>query len=236
MNKKVIFTGGSGRFAKIFRKIKSSYSFYYPTSKQLNILDLRSVENYVKKIKPRIFIHAAGLSRPMNVHDKDINKSISINIIGTANVTKICSKYNVKLVYLSTCYVYPGISGNYNEKNPLLPINNYAWSKLGGECAVQMYQNSLILRISMTEKPFIHKEAFVDFKTNFIFHKDVAKLLIKLLNKKGIINIGGKSQSVYQFAVKQNKNIKKAYAKKVLPKNSPLNPSMNINKLRKILK
>ena len=236
MNKKIIFTGGSGRFAKIFKKSKNSYSFYYPTSKQLNILNLKSIENYVKKIKPKIFIHAAGLSRPMDIHDRDINKSISINIIGTANVTRICSKYDIKLVYLSTCYVYPGISGNYNEKSPLLPINNYAWSKLGGECAVQMYENSLILRLSMTEKPFVHKEAFADFKTNFIFHEDVAKLLIKLLPNKGIINIGGKSQSVYQFAVKQNKKIKKAYAKKILPKNSPLNPSMNVNKLKKILK
>ena len=42
-------------------------------------------------------------------------------------------------------------------------------SKLGGECAVQMHKNSLILRICMTEKPFIHKNAFSDIKTNFIF-------------------------------------------------------------------
>ena len=196
MNKKIIFTGGTGRFASVFRKIKTKYSFYYPTSKQLNILDIKSIESYVKKIKPKVFIHAAALSRPMDIHDKDINKSISVNIIGTANVTKICSKYNIKLVYFSTCYVYPGINGNYNEKCALLPINNYAWSKMGGECAVQMYKNSLILRISMTEKPFVHKEAFADFKTNFIFHEEVARMLIKLLPIKGIINIGGKSQSV----------------------------------------
>jgi dTDP-4-dehydrorhamnose reductase len=236
MNKKIIFTGGSGRFAESLKNTKSNYNFYYPNSKELNILNIKSIEKYVKKVKPKIFIHAAGLSRPMNIHTKNINKSISLNILGTANVTKICAKYNLKLVYFSTCYVYPGISGNYKEEDALLPINNYAWSKLGGECAVQMYKNSLILRLSMTEKPFVHKEAFVDFKTNFIFHDEVAKILIKLLPQKGIINVGGKSQSVYQFAIKENKNIKKSSAKKNLAKNSPLNPSMNIKKLIKILK
>ena len=88
----------------------------------------------------------------------------------------------------------------------------------------------------MTEKPFIHDKAFVDFYTNFIFHDDVAKILIKILHRRGVINVGGKRQSVYDFASKKNNKIKKLYAKKVLPKNSPLNPSMNINKLKSILR
>jgi dTDP-4-dehydrorhamnose reductase len=132
--------------------------------------------------------------------------------------------------------VYPGVKGNYNEKSPLLPKNNYSWSKLGGESAVQMYKNSLILRVCMTEKPFVHKKAFCDFITNFIFHDQVAKIIFKLINKKGVINIGGKSQSVYNFARKYNSKIKKNYAKKMLSSKYPLNPSMNIKKLRDILK
>ena len=66
---------------------------------------------------------------------------------------------------------YPGQKGqkNYKETDPILPINKYAISKFGGECSVQMYNNSLILRICMTEKPFIHKEAFSDVEMNFIF-------------------------------------------------------------------
>ena len=95
----------------------------------------------------------------------------------------------------------------------MLPYNNYAWSKLGGECAVQMYANSLILRVCMTEKPFIHKFAFKDLITNFIFHEDVVKIFPKLIKKKGIINLGGKTKSVYNFAKKYNKNIKGIYLK-----------------------
>ena len=37
--------------------------------------------------------------------------------------------------------------GNYKETDPLLPSSNYAWSKLGGEAAVQMYKNSLIIEL-----------------------------------------------------------------------------------------
>jgi dTDP-4-dehydrorhamnose reductase len=90
----------------------------------------------------------------MDVHEKNINKSISKNIIGTCNVVKICSQEKIKLIYFSTNYVYAGTKGNYLENDPVLPINNYALSKFGGECAVQMYNNSLILRICMCEKPF----------------------------------------------------------------------------------
>ena len=67
----------------------------------------------------------------MKIHEKDINQSIEKNIIGTANITTVCSDLNVKLIYISTCYVYPGLKGNYSETSPVKPINNYAWSKLG---------------------------------------------------------------------------------------------------------
>ena len=228
---KIVITGGNGRFGSVLKKKYHSDKLFYPNKKQLNILSTKSIENYLIKKKPRILIHLAALSRPMKIHDNDISKSININIIGTSNIVKICSKLKIKLIYFSTNYVYEGKKGNYKETDPVLPINNYAWSKLGGEASVQMYKNSLILRVCMTEEPFIHKKAFSDLKTNFIFQKYVADILFKILNKKGIINVGGNIQSPYNFGKKYNKNIKKILAKKGLP----LNPSMNINKLRKIL-
>ena len=228
---KIVITGGNGRFGSVLKKKYHSDKLLYPNKKQLNILSTKSIENYLIKKKPKILIHLAALSRPMRIHDNDISKSINLNIIGTSNIVRICSKLKIKLIYFSTTYVYEGKKGNYKETDPVLPINNYAWSKLGGESSVQMYKNSLILRVCMTEEPFIHKKAFSDLKTNFIFQKDVADILFKILNKKGIINVGGIIQTPYNFGKKYNKNIKKILAKKKLP----LNPSMNINKLKKIL-
>ena len=118
----------------------------------------------------------------MSIHEKKIEKSIQLNIIGTANVVLACSKFNIKVIYLSTNYIYPGKKGNYKETDAVKPWNNYGWSKLGGECAAQMYKNSLILRLCMTEKPFIHKQAYANVKSNFIFQEDAAQIVLKILS------------------------------------------------------
>tara|TARA_Y100000768_G_C23968469_1_gene679179 strand:- start:1199 stop:1903 length:705 start_codon:yes stop_codon:yes gene_type:complete len=233
--KKIIFTGGSGKFGKIFKKFHSNKkNIYYPSSSIFDVTNLKKMEKYIKKIKPKLIIHAAAISRPMSLHEKKIDKSVSVNIIGTSNVVNLCLKYQIKLIYFSTNYVYPPEKGNYNESHPLLPFNNYAWSKLGGECAVQMLKNSLTLRICMTEKPFAYKYAYSNLKTNFMFHEDLAKIFFKLVNKTGVVNIGGPAQSVYNFARKSNKKIKKKILKKK-NKSLPLNSTMNIQKFRGIL-
>ena len=234
MKKLILVTGGDGRFTKVLKKENKILNLYFASKKECNILDFNSINRLIKKIKPKIVIHCAGLSRPMDIHEKNISKSIDLNIIGTANITKVCEKNQIKLIYFSTGYVYEGKKGNYSETDPVKPFNNYGLSKLGGECSVLMYRNSLILRITMTEKPFTYKKAFSDLRSNFMFHEELVKILPKVLNKKGIINIGGKSQSVYAFAKKYNKKIKKI---KTNNKNKlPLNQTMNLDKLRKIIK
>ena len=235
MNKKIVITGGSGRFGLILKKTHTNYSLLFPNKNILNILDYKNITKYLKKTKPKILIHLAGLSRPMKIHDTEIVKSIDLNIIGTSNITKACAENNIKLIYFSTNYVYPGKKGNYSEKDSLLPVNSYAWSKLGGEAAVHLYKNSLILRVSMTEKPFVHKEAFVNVKNSFIYQEAVAKILFKLLDKKGVINIGGKKQFIYDFVKKDNKKIKKIYLKKNTNIGVPFDSSIKISKLKKIL-
>ena len=235
--KKIVFTGGNGRFGQVLQKAKlSDYKVFFPKKSQLDITNYNSVKKYIKKIKPNILVHMAALSRPMNIHNKNIIKSINLNIIGTANITKVCTNNKIKLIYFSTQYVYPGIKGNYKETDHLLPVNNYGWSKLGGESAVQMYKNSLILRICMTERPFIHSKAFANVKTNFIFHDEFIPLLKKVLNKKGIFNLGGPTKTVYNFAKKSNPKIKKIFLKKKPSIKFPSNPSMNLAKLNKLIK
>ena len=231
----IVITGGSGRFGSILKRKYKSNKLFYPDKSQLNILSTKSIEKYLKITKPKILIHAAALSRPMEIHDSNISKSIDLNIIGTSNIVKICSKLKIKLIYFSTNYIYPGKKGNYKETDPILPINNYGWSKLGGEAAVHLYKNSLILRICMTEKPFIHKKALIDFKTNFIYQEEVVKILFKVLSLRGVLNLGGKSQSVYNFAKRFKKNIKPIYRNSIKSLKNYPNISMNIKKLQKII-
>ena len=138
-------------------------------------------------------------------------------------------KKKIKLIYFSTHYVYPGIKGNYKETDPVNPVNNYAWSKLGGEASVKLYKNSLILRLCMTEKPFVHKKAFTNVKTNFMFHEEVVPIVFKLLNHKGIINIGGKKQTIYNFAKLSNNKVEKSLAKK---NQIPLNSTLDLKQMK----
>ena len=234
MKNLILVTGGQGRFAKVLKKNNKFLNLYFATKKECNILNIKSLEKIIKKLKPKIILHCAGLSRPMEIHQKNIEKSIDLNVVGTANVVKVCKKENIKIIYFSTGYVYEGKKGNYSEKDPVKPFNNYGLSKLGGECAVMMYKNSLILRITMTESPFIYKKAYTNLKSNFMFHEDLVKILPKIINYKGILNVGGKTQSVFSFAKLHNKKVKKI--KLSIKDKLPFNQTMNTSVLKRLIK
>ena len=183
--KKILVTGGNGRFSAELKKIKKKFKFIFLGKTQLDILDPKSINKALKKYKPDSLLHLAGLSRPMSEHEKNISKSIKLNIIGTSNLVIECANLNIKLIYFSTSYVYPGVKGNY-----------------------------------------------ANVASNFIYQTDLAKIFLKVLNKKGIINLGGKSQTIYKFVKKNNKKISKIFSKGEFP----LKQDMNLNKLKKNIK
>ena len=101
-NNRIVFTGGSGRFAKVFKsqENETKYKFLFPKKKELDILKIKTIHKYLKNKKPKYLIHLAGLSRPMKIHEQYINRSIDLNIIGTCNLVKECSKRKIKMIYL----------------------------------------------------------------------------------------------------------------------------------------
>ena len=235
MKKKILVNGANSRFCKYLKNEIDISRTYFVSKKEFNILNFKQMNKFIKNKKITHLLHVAGLSRPMSIHDNNIEKSIDLNIVGTSNIVKLCKKNNIKLIYFSTSYVYPGVKGNYSEQDYLYPINNYAWSKLGGEAAVKMYKNSLILRLCMTDYPFVHRKAITGAYSSFIYNKYVAKVVPYLLNEKGILNIGGKKREVFKFAKKfGNKNIKKIPLSKV--KNFPKDSSIKIEKFLKIIR
>ena len=87
----------------------------------------------------------------------------------------------------------------------------------------------------MSEEPFIHKGAFTDVIANFTYHSEVAAHIPKIINHTGILNIGGKIQSVYNFARITNKKVKKILAKKILKKKYFKYQIVDTKKLKKLL-
>ena len=233
--KKILITGGGGNLATELVKANTKHKITALSKAQLNVCNQDDIELALSSYRPDILIHTAALTRPMVKHIESPSTSINSNIIGTSNITLSCIKYKTKLIYISTDYVYPGITGNYSEEDPLLPINEYAWSKLGGECAVKLYDNSLILRMALCEKPFPHPKALTDIKKSYLYIDEAASIILKLINKKGIINIGGDELSPYEFVKKTNPHIKKITLNEVSDVKMGKNSSMNTNKLNNIL-
>ena len=238
--KKILITGGAGRFAQHIKKIcegDENYKLLLPTKQDMDFRDLEYCKRYFEEHKNDFdyVIHSGGLSSPMVRHKKYPTDSIQKNIIGTANVAVICEKYNKKMIYISTNYVYPGIEGNYTEESELKPFNNYGWSKLGGECAVHHYDNALILRVCMNAVPFPHERAFTDVISSHMYADEAAGVTLKLLDEVGIINVGGKAQSVYDFVVEHEPNVGKISVNEVIDVEVNTNSSMNIKKMEKLL-
>ena len=237
--KRILVTGGAGRFATNIKKYSEElgYSVFAPDKKQMNIINFWDCEKYfyANQFDFDYVIHAAGLSSPMRRHEENPTESIQKNIIGTANVALHCERFSKKIIYVSTNYVYPGMVGNYDEQSELKPFNNYGWSKLGGECAVHHYKDSLILRICMNARPFPHDKAFTDVISSHMFNDEAAKITLKLLDEVGIINIGGEAQSVYDFAVQEKPDVKKSSVDEVDDVTVNPNCSMNIDKMKSLI-
>jgi len=233
--KKILISGGEGEFAKELQKYNTEYKILAPSKKDMNVTKINSVDYYIWSTKPDYFIHAGAITRPMVIHENEPEKSIKTNIIGTANVVQSCMKYNVKLIYISTDYVYEGTDGNYKESDSVKPFTKYGWSKLGGECSVKLYDNHLILRMAIQKKPFPHPKALTDMRKSYMFMDDAAKVTLQLLDENGVINVGGKSQSVYDFVKETNPNIKPITLSEVSDVNMAEDCSMNTTKMKKII-
>jgi len=142
-NRVVIFTGGSGLLGSEFKKIAPD--LLYPPQEEFDATNYPQMEAFVEKHGCDQIIHAAAFTSPPLI-DKDPLKAIEVNIVGTANVVKLCIKHGARLMYICTDYVFQGDKGGYSENDPVHPVNKYAWSKLGGECAARMYDKALIVR------------------------------------------------------------------------------------------
>ena len=233
--KRILISGGKSKFAKALMSENVSFEIKALNRLQMDVTEYSSVKASIGIVRPDYFIHTAALSRPMILHQEKPDISISSNIIGTANCVLACMESNVKFIYISTDFVYPGTDGNYNEDSPLLPINEYAWSKLGGECSTKLYKNSLIIRTAMVEDPYPHEKAFVDVKKSLIEYKEAARLTLDLLDQSGTINLGRDSDTIYNHVKKIKSDIGKISRKDITGEDIPTDCSMNIEKLKRLL-
>jgi dTDP-4-dehydrorhamnose reductase len=194
-----VFTGGSGLLGGAFRRLLPDARF--PSSTECDVRSADSIRAGLGDGELRVVIHAAAFTSPPKI-DQEPARAIATNIIGTANLAAVCLERGATLVYISTDYVFKGDQGLYREEDPVYPVNKYAWSKLGGECAVRMVPDHLIIRTSFGPDVFPYPKAFVDQWTSRQSVSDTAAQMVRLISSgaRGTVHVGGPRRTVMEYA------------------------------------
>ena len=201
MSNTILITGAAGKLGKaVLALIPEAIG---ATRAEFDIANASEINSFLDQhTSVTTILHCAAMISPPKINE-DIAQAIQSNIIGTSLLSAECFKRNIRLVYISTDYVFAGDKGEYIEGAELLPQNKYAWSKLGGECAVQMLNSWVIIRLSFGPDEFPYKAAFTDQFTSRESASVIAEKIknIVLSNYNGVIHIGGTRKSVYEYAL-----------------------------------
>ena len=203
--RKFLFTGGSGLLGKEIQKHFPGALF--PSSRTFNVTKIGTMESFYNRYPFEALVHMAAVTNTKGIETEKCNTrdTLETNIIGTTNVVRFCMDRNIRLVYISTDYVFSGHEGNYKEYDSLNPVNKYAWSKLGRECACRLYANSLIIRTSFCAEEFTYEGAITDQYTTRLpvgaFAEKLSKYLLSNPMDTGVKHIFGDKKTVYELAL-----------------------------------
>jgi len=230
-----------------------------PEFQYLDILKKDSIEKLIKGFQPDILIHVAGIADP-DLCEKDKILAWNVNVVGTENIVKVCAKYEKKLIFISSNYVFEGSkSTGYDETDSVQPLNFYGKTKAIGESEVKKLKDWLIIRLPKLYG-FNNKDDKITFVTEVIKKSrkgeilelnnvhlrypvlidDVAKVIHFLIKEKrnGCFHLSSQIPITKFNWAKQIIKIFELPKTKIIPikqelKNRPLNPKMK-NSLKNI--
>ena len=204
----ILLTGGSGLLGA--ELLNLGVTIVAPTHQELDICDADAVAHYIETVAPDLVIHAAAVTDNRHIESHP-ESALDVNIGGTTNIARACLGTRIRLVYLSTDYVYRGDRGEYSESDELLPSNLYAWSKLAGEAAVRAVPNHLIIRTSFGAARFDYPAAFIDKYSSKEYVDLIAPEILEaaLSPLTGVLNVGGRRRTLYDYASERNPQVAK---------------------------
>ncbi|MCM1365545.1 MAG: dTDP-4-dehydrorhamnose reductase [Faecalibacterium sp.] len=158
----IIVTGANGQLGSDVCKVlqKRNIEFIGMTHDTLDITDARKVENFFETHNVDAVIHCAAYTA-VDKAETDEENCMAVNFRGSLNLARCCGKSGIKLIYVSSDYVFNGRGTKpFEVDGEKGPLNVYGKSKLLGEQAVQ----------ENCEKYFIVRTSWVfgDKNTNFI--------------------------------------------------------------------
>ena len=164
--------------------------------------------------------------------DKDSNWNV--NCVYVDKLIDYCNDNDIKLVHISTDYVYCNSRAVAGEDDvPVHCENWYGYTKLLSDGLVQLRsKNFLLIRCSHKPYPFQYDGAWIDYIGNFDYVDVIADLIIKSIVKglSGLYNLGTEVKSMYEMASETSNPLKT-----ITPSHIPNNVSMDISKIKKDL-
>ena len=148
---KVLVTGVKGQLGyDVFIELeKRGHTAIGVGSKEMDITDPRSVQSVLHDVTPDAVIHCAAYTA-VDAAEDNINLCCKVNADGTKNIAVVCRELDIKMIYISTDYVFDGEGTRPWEPDDLRdPLNVYGQTKYEGELAVQKnLERYFIVRIS----------------------------------------------------------------------------------------
>ena len=151
---KILVTGKNGQLGKSIHKIVTSNEknseFVFVGREALDLSSQDSIINYFNNNSFDIIINCAAYTA-VDKAEKEVELANYINHLAISKIAEISNKQKVKLIHISTDYIFDGVSEKaYLESDDPSPLNIYGKSKLAGEVAVcaVMQKNAIIIRTS----------------------------------------------------------------------------------------
>ena len=165
--------------------------------------DFDSLEDKIIKIEPNVIINCIGWT---DTYSKERQKHWDINYGFVVNLANICDTEFIKLVHISTDYIYANSEGGSAKTEDDVPVHQatwYSYTKLISDAYIQLkVEDYLLVRCSFKPKPFPYKKAYGNIRGNFDYVDVIAKQIIDLVNEDrlGVWNIGTRFKSIYDLA------------------------------------
>lgn len=155
--RKILVTGGNGQLGEAIRRaaMGSANSYTFATIDELDICNRTDVERYITDNKIDVVINCAAYTDVEGAED-NVEAAYAINSTAVASLAEACKRLNVRLVHISTDYVFGGNNERktpYTESDTTAPINIYGKSKAQGEVAV-IKHNGIVIRTSWLYAPW----------------------------------------------------------------------------------
>jgi dTDP-4-dehydrorhamnose reductase len=148
----ILITGANGQLGSEVKMLSSdyNYTFFFTTKEQLDITNENALKEFINKHNIEVIINCAAYT---NVDKAENNKREAdlINRKAVKKLAKISKEKNIKLIHISTDYVFDGKNHKpYCEASAVNPTSVYGQSKRDGELEIQKINpyNSIIIRTS----------------------------------------------------------------------------------------